>query len=95
MNLLLSVLLFLCLVSLNYGIDIDRGYPKGFFKYGDKNGDGFIDDTDIQANLNLAWLNEWYGIIRNSSKYSREFHLTENEFNELKKRKGQGQKGRK
>ena len=78
---LLSVLLFLRLATLYYCNELDRGYPGGFFVYGDRNGDGLIDKTDIQGNLNLAWLTEWNWITRN--KNSRDIELTEIQFNAL------------
>ena len=50
-------LLFI-MIPFVYG-DINRGFPGGFFNYGDKNHDGTIDQSDIDSNLNMAWLMEW------------------------------------
>ena len=50
---------------LVYCNKLDRGYPGGFFSYGDKNNDSRIDREDIDANLNLGWLKEWYLMTKN------------------------------
>ena len=79
---LLTFLLFVCLELLVDCNKLDRGYPGGYFKYGDRNKDGRIDMKDLQANRNMGWLKEWYWITNNASK-NRDIILTEETFNLL------------
>ena len=79
---LLPFLLFLSLVIWVYCNKLDRGYPGGYFNYGDRNKDGRIDMIDLQANRNMGWLKEWYWITKNASK-NRDIVLTEEKFNSL------------
>ena len=84
MKLLNGVLLFLRMLTLVYCIDIDRGYPRGFFRYGDRNNDGKIDEEDLNANSNMGWLKEWYSIMKNMSNTgNKDMIVTEVDFMNL------------
>ena len=82
MELLIVVLHFLRLATPVFCIDMDRGYPLGFFNYGDKNGDGTIDKEDLDANLNLGWLKDWYLITKNLTA-NRDMKMTRRDFTNL------------
>ena len=79
---LLAFLFFLCLVIWVCCNKLDRGYPGGYFNYGDRNKDGRIDVRELQANQTMGWLKEWYWITKNVSK-NRYITLTEEQFNLL------------
>ena len=84
MKLLNGVLLFLRMLTLVYCIDIDRGYPGGYYRYGDRNNDGRIDEVDLHANLNMGWLKEWYSIMKNmSNTANKDMIITEVVFANL------------
>ena len=73
-------LLFI-MITFVYG-DTNSGFPGGFFNYGDKNHDGKIDQSDIDRNLNMAWLMEWNKLVRNVSS-NREKAITNADFLKL------------
>ena len=78
------ILLFLRMITMVYCNDIDRGYPGGFLKYGDRNNDGRINQADINANHNMAWLKEWYWITKNLSKtVNKDMNITKEDFTNL------------
>ena len=79
---MLNGLVFIHVMTLVYCDDIDLGYPGGFFRYGDKNNDKVIDGTDIDANLNLAWLMEWYLITKNLTS-NKDLKINYRDFNNL------------
>ena len=79
---LLTVILVLRMMAMVCCNDIDRGYPAGFFKYGDKNNDGVISREDIAANLNMAWLMEWY-LITKTITSNKDMIITKDVFAKL------------
>ena len=59
----------------------DRGFPGGFFQYGDKNKDGKITQEDIEQNLNMAWLWEYYDLMNNAPGHiKRDGTITEQDY---------------
>ena len=81
MKLLNVALLFLRMATLVLCEDIDRGYPGGFFKYGDRNNDGTIQQSEIDANLNMGWIKDWYLITKNLTEINRDMKMTAEQFN--------------
>ena len=79
---MLTVLIFIYVMTMVYCYDNDHGYPGGFFRYGDKNGDNVIDRSDLEANLNMAWLAEWYRINKNLTNI-KNMKMTIVDFNNL------------
>ena len=84
---ILTVLLVLRLMMMVCCNDIDRGYPGGFWKYGDKNNDDVIDREDINANLNLGWLKDWY-LITKTIPSNKDMIITKDVFMKLLKPQG-------
>ena len=67
------------------------GFPGGFFQYGDKDKDGKIDQKDIDQNLNMAWLMEYYDLTKNAPKHiKRDGAITEQDYFKLVTSNGQG-----
>ena len=69
-------------MTMVYCADIDSGYLGGFFRCGDKNGDHVIDRSDLDANLNNAWLAEWYQMNKNVAN-NKNMKMTIGDFNQL------------
>ena len=60
------------------------GFPGGFFQYGDKNKDGKITQKDIDQNLNMAWLTEYYDLMKNGPEHiKRDGVITEQDYFKL------------
>ena len=79
---MLTGLVFIHVMMLVYCDDIDIGYPGGFYRYGDKNNDNVIDGTHIDANMNMAWLTEWYLITKNVTT-NKDLKITYEDFKNL------------